>query len=155
MEQHTRKSASVCCSANQQAASACERAHKTHLQSPHVTSRHTVHHTLSTSPRRPVGHAHIERSSGKSRTYERNKAEHDAHWHTWGILGRHAAKRRQRFLPMTLAACSWRIQCEEPRYSIDEVERAHDLRALLHRRQRHPVGAESKRYRLADKVIGP
>jgi hypothetical protein len=58
-------------------------------------------------------------------------------------------------LPTTLAACSWRIQRKELRYSLDELERAHDSRALLRRRQRHAVGTDSKRYRLADEVIGP
>ena len=86
-----------------------ECAHQTHLYSPHVTSRHTLHHTLSQAPLHPISHALIARSSGKSWAYERNKAEHDAHWHTWVILDRYVANWWQRLLPMALYACFGRM----------------------------------------------
>jgi hypothetical protein len=43
---------------------------------------------------------------------------------------------------MALAACCWRTLREEPQRGLRELERANDLRALLHGRQRIAVDAE-------------
>jgi hypothetical protein len=62
------------------------------------------------------------------------------------------AKGRQRFFPTALVA--WRSPPKEPRRSLDELEWALDLRALLHGRQQIPIGAEGNWHAHASEVIG-
>jgi hypothetical protein len=49
---------------------------------------------------------------------------------------------------------AWRLQSEEPRRCLYELERAHDLRAKLRRRLQLSVGDEGKRHASASEAIG-
>jgi hypothetical protein len=79
-----------------------------------------------------VRHVRIGRRSGQSLARERRTGEHEAHWHTRRIIHKNGAEEWQRFLPTVLAA--WQSLREKTRFSLDELERALDLRAKLRRR---------------------
>jgi len=110
------------------------------LHFPPPAPRHTLHHTPSPTPPHAADHVLIARSKGQAVAGGRNTAEHGAHWHQRGVFGGCEDKGRQRLFPAVLFACI--SPCEEACSSLNELERAHDVRAYLFGRRGIAVGAE-------------
>jgi len=83
-----------------------------------------------------VGHVHIGRRGGQSLARGRHTAEHEAHSPTRRTFRDNAAEGRQRLLPTVMR--------KKPLLALDELERAHDLRAKLLGRVQLAVGDEGK-----------
>ncbi len=109
-----------------------------HLHSLYATPRHTLHYPGSPAPRRLVDHVHTGRRGGQSLARERHTAEHAAYSPTRTIYRENGAEGRQRCLPTVQSLR------KKPRLGLDELERAHDLRAKLRGRLQFAVGNEGK-----------
>ena len=112
-----------------------------HLHFLHATTGHTLHYPRSPAPSRPVNHVNSGRCGGQSTARSRQAAAHDAHWHTRRKLRQHVVERWRRFFSMPLHA--WRLPGTEPRSSLNEFKRTHDLREKLLGRLQYAVDDEN------------
>jgi CRISPR/Cas system endoribonuclease Cas6 (RAMP superfamily) len=113
-----------------------------HLHFLHATPHHKLHYPRSPAPRRPVHHVHTGDRGGQSTARGRQAAAHVADCHTRRKLRQHVTEGRRRLFSMPLHA--WRLQSEEPRRRLYELERAHDESVKLLARLQLAVGDEGK-----------